>query len=360
MSEKEKRSDVLDLTQIFKKIWECKKLFIRVLGITFVVSLALIFCVPRYYVAEVRMAPEMAGMDGGGALGSIVSSFGLNLADMQSSDAISPLLYPDVIASNDFIVGLLDIPVETADGSVKCTYFDYMSKHFKQPFWTVAKAKTIGFFKSFLPKKEEVVRGGGGGSKLNPFWMTKFQAGVFYRISEHVSCAVDKKTGVISISVKAQDALVAATMADSVQAHLQDYIIKYRTSKARVDVNHYEELVKQTRDEYDVAVRKYSDYCDRHQNVILQSYISERDKLENEMQTRYSTYSAMLTQLEASKAKLQERTPAFTMIQSPSVPVLPAGPRRMLFVVGMVLLAGMITLGVVFKKDIGQAIEELK
>ncbi len=356
--EQKKHPDVLNPSFIWEKIKEYRKNYLLVIAITFLCSGFLILCVPRYYTALVRMAPEMAGADGGGTLGTLASSFGINLGDMQTTDAISPLLYPDVIESNDFLVGLSQIQVTTSDQSIQCSYFDYMSKHYKEPFWTVAKNQTLRFFINLVPKKAEIVQS--KGSQINPFWMSKYQAIILGRMSQHIACGVDKKTGVISISVKAQDPLVCAQMADSVQAHLQDYIIKYRTSKARIDVDYYQELVDQAKVDYEASVERYSDYCDRHQNVILQSYISERDKLENDMQTRYGAYSTMITHIEAAKAKLQERTPAFTLLQSPTVPVMPAGPKRMFFVVFMVVLAIVITTGIILKEDIKQAIEELK
>ena len=36
-------------------------------------------------------------------LGSIASSFGFDLGEMQSSDAINPLLYPDLMDDNAFV-----------------------------------------------------------------------------------------------------------------------------------------------------------------------------------------------------------------------------------------------------------------
>lgn len=61
------------------------------------------------------------------------------------------------------------------------------------------------------------------------------------------------------------------------------------------------------------------------------------------MQLKFNTYSAMRTQLEAMKAKLQEKTPAFTTLQSASVPIKPAGPKRVIFVFGMCFIAMIIT-----------------
>ena len=44
---------------------------------------------------------------------------------------------------------------------------------------------------------------------------------------------VDQKTAITNISVTLQDPKVTAVVADSVVCKLQEYIINYRTSKAR-------------------------------------------------------------------------------------------------------------------------------
>ena len=90
---------------------------------------------------------------------------------------------------------------------------------------------------------------------------------------------------------------------------------------------------------YNYAIERYSRYCDMHQNVILQAVISERDQLENDMALKLTKYQTISGQLENAKAKVQEQTPAFTVIKSPTVPVKPAGPKRMIFVAFMLILA---------------------
>ena len=46
--EEKKEMEVIDLRVVFKKIWSRRKLFYKVLPITFVVSCAYILCKPRY------------------------------------------------------------------------------------------------------------------------------------------------------------------------------------------------------------------------------------------------------------------------------------------------------------------------
>lgn len=52
-------------------------------------------------------------------------------------------------------------------------------------------------------------------------------------IGEKITCAIDQKTEVITITVQDQDRLVCALMADSARQHLEDFIIQYRTKKAK-------------------------------------------------------------------------------------------------------------------------------
>jgi LPS O-antigen subunit length determinant protein (WzzB/FepE family) len=68
------------------------------------------------------------------------------------------------------------------------------------------------------------------------------------------------------------------------------------------------------------------------------------------VQIKLGTCTAIAQQLQASKAKLQERMPAFTILQGASVPVKPSGPKRMVFVAAMLFLATVITSLVVCRK----------
>lgn len=340
--------DVIDLGKVFKTLLAKKKVFFYVWPIVFVLSCIWVFPKPRYYNSSVSLAPEAMGEDMAGGLSSIASNFGINIGG-GGADAIYPLLYPELMESNEFVVNLLDIKVTTEDGEVSTDYYTYLSKHQKknwltEPFNKAKRAITDIF--SSKPKS-----GPSKAKKLNPFKLSEYDYNIVESVKSKVTCSVDKKTDVVSIMVEDQDPLVCATLADSVRQHLQDFIINYRTSKARLDVNHYQHLADSAKVEYDNAVRKYSDYCDLNQDVILQSAISERDKLESDMQLKYNTYTAMCTQLEAMKAKLQEKTPAFTTLKSATVPIKPAGPKRMLFVVGMLILSTFVTFIVIMRHE---------
>ncbi|MGN1262901.1 MAG: chain-length determining protein, partial [Prevotella sp.] len=89
--------------------------------------------------------------------------------------------------------------------------------------------------------------------------------------------------------------------------------------------------------------KRYASFSDANKDVVLESVRTKIEDLENDMQLKFNTYNAMMTQLQAAKAKVQERTPAFTILQGASVPIKPAGPKRMLFVIGMSFFAFLFT-----------------
>ncbi|MBO4660846.1 MAG: chain-length determining protein [Prevotella sp.] len=348
-----KQADVIDLRILFKKIGENKKLFFIILPIVFVLSCLLIICVPRYYITDVRLVPEVdnsSNSGGMGSLGAIASSFGVDIASMQNGDAISPLLYPDLMADNGFVAkifpikvtssGLKDEPVYTT------TYYDYLKSHQKSAWWS----KAMNWVKNKLKTDDEETVGGKS-STFDPYKLSKGDNDIAEATRGNIGIGIDKKTGVISISVKAQDPLICKTMADSLKEMLQKYIIEYRTSKSKTDLAHFQKLEAEAKVEYEAARLKYSKFADAYTDINVPSYIVERDDLENDMQLKYNAYTTLQSQVQLAHAKVQAQTPAFTLLKGADVPVKPTGPKRMIFVLAMTFLATCFIIGYIFNKE---------
>lgn len=351
MEEKIDSAKIIDLQKVWQIIKEKKKVFYRVWIITFVLSCVWIFPQPRYYEATVSLAPETGGADIAGGLSSLASSFGFNMSGKETADAIYPMLYPELFESPEFTVGLLDINVKTLDGEVNTDYYTYLKNHQQKNWLTKPFVDARKWVEKLFEESDPGVVGGTV-QGISAFRMSKRDYAIITTIQDNITCSVDKKTDVTTITVRDQDALVCATLADSVKQRLQDFIIKYRTSKARLDVEYYQHLTDSARSEYERAVKEYSTFCDTHKDVIFQSYLSKRDELEEGMQMRLATYRAMNTQLEAMQAKVQECTPAFTTLKSAIVPLKPAGPKRMLFIVGMLILVSFGTAIYLVRKEL--------
>lgn len=329
----ENKGDVIDLSEIWFELLKHKKVYIKTLPIVFVLSTLLIICVPRSYVTSTSLAPELGGSMTGDLLGSVASSFGLDFSQGGTNDAITPLLYPDLMEDNGFVAGLLSIRVKSEDGEIDCSYAEYLEKHTKRPWW---KTLTRAIGRLFKFKKDRH----GSGGESNPYYLSMKDDAIMKGVRKNIALSVDKKTGVITITTEAQDALICKTLADSATVHLQRFITEYRTNKARIDLEYYRGLMREAKEEYEKSCTAYGAYSDANTDVILESSRLKQNYLENEMQLRFNTYSTIDAQLQAALAKVQERTPAFTTIKGADVPIKPTKPRRMLFVIAMLLLAG--------------------
>ena len=324
------------LSQLWQDIKKHKKLYYKVLSITFIVSAIITLSIPNYYKCTVMLAPEMSGAKTGGALSGLASSFGINLGGASGgADAIVPMLYPDLMNSVTFRASLFPIKIQREGETDTMTYYDYLKDGQNVPWWSQAKKAFFSIFAK--PEQSE--------DKVNTFKLTKEQSGIIDLIGEKVVCDVDNKTNVITIDVTDQDPLIAATMADSVQTHLQEFITDYRTSKARVDLAYNQKLFKESKARYEEARKRFANFSDANRNILFENKRSERTDLENEMQLQYRAYSQVAAQLQLAEAKVQQETPAFTILQPATVPIKKAGPKR---VVSVLILIFFIILAITF------------
>ena len=231
------------------------------------------------------------------------------------------------------MVGMFDVKVKSKDGSINTTYYDYLATKRQTPWWSKANNSVKQLFAT--PDSTPVSKNG----KANPFQLTRRQDQIARLMSKNIKCNIDKKNYVISITVEDQDPLICATLADTVQAKLQDFITSYRTKKAKKDLEYYKKLSSDAKSKYERIRQQYGSYSDANQDVVLESYRLKANDMENEMQLLYNTYTTLQAQVQQAQAKLLMQTPAFTTLQSASVPLKPAGPKRMLFVLGMTFLA---------------------
>lgn len=280
-----------------------------------IVGVILAFGTPKIYKSTVILAPEESGAGFSGSLSSLASMVGMDINIGQTGDAIYPEIYPDLMSSTDFIVGLFPVMVTTKTEK-KYSYQDYLQHHQKAAFYSYPLIWLNDIIKKM--KKEKPTP---AGHKVNPFQLTKDEYDIARAIQGKLNCSVDKKTNVITITVEDQDPLIAATIADSVQVHLQYAITDYRTKKARIDLIYMQELFDEAQLQYKEARKAYAQCADSYQNVKLQSYAQKVEELENELQLKYTIYQQIVEHLQLAKAKVQERTPAFTVVQRASVPI---------------------------------------
>lgn len=331
-----KDTEYIDVRYIFKDIVAKKKIYFYVLPCVFIISCIYIFSKPRYYSAETTMAPELGSSMSNGTLGSIASSFGIDINEMQTTDAITPYLYPNLMDDNGFISKIFKFKVESQDGDIKVDYYTYLKKYQKHSWYE----SCIGAIKKLVTPKDQFKT---GRKDFNPYYLSKNDDAIMEAVRGNISISIDKKNGTISISATAQDPVISKTLADSTRNLLQNYIIEYRTNKAQADYIYYKKLTEEAKRDYEKLRQQYGSFADANTDVILQSVKAKQDDMENELQLKYNTYNTLVNQMQAAQAKVREKTPVFTLLKGASVPIKPSGPKRMIFVVAMLFIAVIFT-----------------
>lgn len=337
----EKQESSIDYGKLFRDLLKHKKLYYKVLAWTFVVSCVITLSLPNYYKCTVTLSPEMSGSKSTSGLAALASSFGVNLkgAMTNSTEALFPTLYPDLMNSTEFKSGLFEIPVTIEGDSVKgtvdraMTYYEYLKDEQKAPWWSAAIKATKKWLVSLFKEEEPE------SDVIDAFRLTKEQTEIVKAIDKKILCDVDKKTMVISIEVTDQEPLICATMADSVKVRLQQAITDYRTSKARVDLEYNKKMFAEAKERYEKACDAYVRFADSNQKTFLQTVRQKQSKLEDEMQLQRSIYQQLASQVQQAEMRVQEATPAFTTLQNATVPVKKSGPVRSKIVLVFLFLA---------------------
>lgn len=334
---------VIDWMAILRQVLAIRKTLYKAAGVGLIIGILIALGTPKQYTVSITLSPEMGSGKSGSGLASMAASFLGGSAGADSPDALNATLAPDIVASTPFLLELFNARVVSQDKKIDTTFTAYLETQ-KSPWWGYvisAPGIIIGGIKSFFTSKGEKVAAtmqGRGAIELN-----KEDAAKIRGLRQAITAEVNKKTSITTLSVTLQDPKVTATMADTVVSKLQQYITTYRTSKAKEDCQYLETLYKERQQEYYAAQQRYARYVDANSNVVFQSTMAERERLQNDMSLAYQVYSQVAQQLQVARAKVQEEKPVFAVVEPAVVPLNPSGTSRKVIVVGFIFLAVALT-----------------
>ncbi|MBQ0047127.1 MAG: chain-length determining protein [Prevotellaceae bacterium] len=346
----------IDWLALAKKLWTKKKYFFISLPIAAVIAIVIALSIPAYYNVEVKLAPEMStgNRNPTGGLSSLMKSMGIGaLSTQNGGDAILPNLYPDLMNSKAFLVSLFDVQVDNKNKKkpISTNYYDYLENYQKIPWWSQAIGGVFEAVEDILPKNEEDEEYDDS-APANASALTKKQAAIVKSIEKKIVCDVDEKTFVITIDVTDQDPVICAEMADSTCRRLQDFITEYRTKKALQEMENVQIQYDKAKIEYEESKAAVAEYNDANWDLVEQDFILEKQALQNEMQLKYSAYSAFASQLITARAKVEEMRPVYTVLDGASVPLKKAGPKRGRIVGGIIFLVFALQAAWILREDI--------
>lgn len=330
--EEEKDVISIDFGAFFKILWK-EKLWLILITLVFAIFGVIYALLAREeYVSTGKILPEYQSKSGGlGQFAGLASLAGVDISSAGGggSDAIRPDLYPDVLKSTPFFLDLFKIKVRTKDNKEML---------FSQFYDTYVLDNKI--------EKEN--------TQIN-FPASKQYIAVSYQteknlkdLRERIGAVIDKKTGLITVTVKLPDPLVATIITDYCMKFLTDYITNYRTEKSKRDLNFLAERLDAAKGKYYNNQAKKAQYSDQNQLAMIkiQSADLQRERIESEYKLSSSFYNSLLQKYEEAKLKVQQETPVLKVLEPPVVPNKRSEPKRAILVLIFTFLGGIV--GVVF------------
>ena len=329
----------IDLMDLLRKVIGIRKKIYKAAGIGLIIGVIVAISIPKQYTVEVTLSPEMGNNKGGGLSGLAASFLGSGVSMGDGTDALNASLSADIVSSTPFLLELSNMKVPVS-GSEEISLSSYLNEE-SSPWWGYVigfPGMVIGGVKSLFTANEDESISSDKVSR-GTIELSQKESQKIESLKRKIAAFVDKKTSMTTVSVTLQNPKVAAVVADSVVNKLQEYIIDYRTSKSKEDCLYLENLFKERQQEYYEAQRKYADYMDSHDNIILQSVRTEQERLQNDMSLAYQVYSQVASQLQVARAKVQEEKPVFAIVEPAVVPLYPSGTSRKVYVLAFIFLS---------------------
>ncbi|MDR3137571.1 MAG: chain-length determining protein [Tannerellaceae bacterium] len=320
--------------ELIQKCWKARKFIGKVCGVAGIVAIIVAFSIPTEYSTVVKITPEWEG------------------------DAISPELYQDVVQSVPFLVELFSAEV-TNEGKIQgIPFYKYLTKYHQKPWWTDLMGlpcKSISWCKGVFFRGIPVDEMQQGFISL-----TEEQQEVVELLRERLNVSVDKKTRIITVTVRLQEPIISTQIAQLFTENLQDYIINYRTQKAKQDYDFALHAFTDAKLKYYRTQETYVAFEEGSKNISSVSYRMEQARLQNDMSLTFGIYNTLAQKLEQDKWRIQEQTPVYTVIEPASIPFKASSPKKLLIFTCFIFLAFFGAIGYLMVKDSLLLLREIK
>lgn len=291
MAECENNTGGITLGLIYGILKKHKRLMILSLILAGIISTAVINFFPQVYHSRCIMLTEEQSYvnEGMKMVGSIQ---GVNVGNINTAqEGVYTVFYPELLSDPRMLTYILSSQVKTAEG-VAMPYGQH-----------IRKGKS-----SIRPEEIDALR------------PTLLKDSLKRVLQKKIKMKADRKTLVITIDVKDEDAFVACTMCDSIERYIAHTISEYRKERLKTKIDRLQLVEKDLAERTRKAFDAYTTYADEHQQASLPSIAKHTDELFDEAENLKKLTEAVRLERFNATARLNDRTPPYIIIQRPNVP----------------------------------------
>ncbi len=293
--------------------------FYIVVPVVVVCSALYLFLTPNYFRCTVTMITENMMANEQNRVMTLNHPENYDLGFTIPDITIKCQDFEQIVGSTRFTVDMFDTPIRTMDGSFGGAYSQYLNTQIKP----TPKERIKALFRA--PAEGAPLNG----AEVDPFRLIGVQQVVAAKIQENLSCKVDMDSKLVSITATAQDALVAAQVADAGAQLLEQYMSGYYEQKMEEQVENMLQL--------EAAAEK--------------AYLEAKEAHSPDTQMAYDVYQSFRRQriiLDAQKTHHK----TFYVLNNATVPAIKAGPKRATMLMLILMLSVLATAACILRKEI--------
>jgi Uncharacterized protein involved in exopolysaccharide biosynthesis len=313
--------DIAGLVRFFGK--QKRKLFLMILFMIGV-GLIVIFLTRNHYTSTLKFIAQ-SDVKTGNLMGQLGGLSGLNLGNLNSQEpgSLSPQLYQEIIYSYPFLWKLSQKPVEAEGKTQKLGLF--IDNNRTPSIFSLIKKYTIGLPSVIAGDEKKPIDLESGLQDSTGFFRRELVP-MFNEYKKIISLTNDAQSASMAIEVKSLSPEISAQMAMYTFEILSEYVIDFKTEKARQNMKFIEARFEEAKQRFYQTQNELSAFRDRNQNLSFSSVRTQEERLQAEYNLASSLYNNLAVQLDQAKIKVQEDIPQLSILNPPVVSYQPSKP----------------------------------
>lgn len=322
----EEEEEGIDIMALLRQLWDGRKTIIIITCVFIALGFVAALSMKHTYTVQSLMVPQMNSKNNS-QLSSLAALAGVDMGMDLSAKDLSPLVYPQIVNSVPFKRELLYEPLHYAKADSAVSTYTYYTEILKPSFMSKVKKYTIGLPFTILgalrKEKPDLVLPADSTSvdaSPKPVVLTKKEVKLMEFIGKCVNLTVDKKEGILTLTVVGTEPLQTAELALKAQNLLQTEITRFRTEKAQRDLNYIQGRYDEAKKEAESLQASLATVRDRSQGMIGSRSDIQRERIQLRYNVANAVYTDMAKQLEQAKLQVKRDTPVLAVIQPVTVP----------------------------------------
>jgi len=270
------------------------------------------------------------------ALLSKLSGFGIDLGSSTSSgNYISPMVYGDIIRSNQFIWGLGEKTFLI--GGEHQAYKSYLDNEVRKPLMITV----LNFLKSFPSRVYKLIKSTETTVQENDDPMIQVYGlegeKFIENLRDKISLTIEEN-GTIIIGITSPNPRLAAEINKECLLYLETFIYDVRVQDLKSKLNYLETELARMKKQLEASQLKYTKIKDRHIDVSSTFIQTEIDRVKKEYDLNFQIYSSFLQQFEETKIEMSANTAVFKILEPAKIPAEKSEPGRTLIVLAFTMV----------------------